>query len=645
MNGDKDWAKYVPCRNVSIHGFCKFEGKGCSFKHEGPEEASKSAGEDDPARPALSSGSSSGTSSTTMGTSYATGGTTGTSTDGLKKKFNPAAASVFTPTELTPKQNKFTAMLSPSSKSIPTFIPGADQDHKHFNPETPAFQPANLSPGLANLKLATPQQDPHDQDPYPGANDYDYYQSAAQQQLPPQHIQQTPQPQPQPQQPLYPLNYHLYAPATRQHLLRDLNGNEQNIDSLAMSNKIREDLTKKNEAILKTLPGSNLPDHIGPYYDLVPLDNVLEKTTITYGYLNSAYKVFSNENGCPYTLRRIENVNITKEKSISLIQRWKKVKNSNIVGLNEAFTSRGFGDNSLIVIYDYYPNAKTLLEAHFHSSLNKTEPITFDLLWSYMIQITNALVAIHDRKLVARSISLNKIIITNSSLNKIRLSDIGVFDILEFDETKFNNQDETILKEQQQDLVKFGKVLLILSIAKLPIEKRSLPQDELIDSLEVEDDFKTALKYLLDETIQDKSIKNFQNLISHKLFKYLDLVQTTTDYYEQQLTKELENARVFRLLSKLNFLIDRPENINDKDWLETGYKYPIKLFKEYCFNQMDERGRPVIDLAWVLKTLNKLDAGIEENILLVSHDEQTCLILSYKQLKLLIDKAFRDLIN
>jgi PAB-dependent poly(A)-specific ribonuclease subunit 3 len=38
-----------------------------------------------------------------------------------------------------------------------------------------------------------------------------------------------------------------------------------------------------------------------------------------------------------------------------------------------------------------------------------------------------------------------------------------------------------------------------------------------------------------------------------------------------------------------------------------------------------------------------LDAGVDERIMLVSRDEQSCLIVSYKEIKNCIDSAFRDL--
>ncbi len=52
-------------------------------------------------------------------------------------------------------------------------------------------------------------------------------------------------------------------------------------------------------------------------------------------------------------------------------------------------------------------------------------------------------------------------------------------------------------------------------------------------------------------------------------------------------------------------------------------------------------GRPVVNLTHVLACLNKLDAGTDERIMLVSRDEQSCLVVSYREVKACIDSAFR----
>jgi PAB-dependent poly(A)-specific ribonuclease subunit 3 len=150
------------------------------------------------------------------------------------------------------------------------------------------------------------------------------------------------------------------------------------------------------------------------------------------------------------------------------------------------------------------------------------------------------------------------------------------------------------------------------------------------------------------------------------------------DQLEGELMSELENGRLVRLMSKLGFINERPEYVRIVDfisgspkivhsfshelrWSETGDRYIISLFRDYVFHQVDESGNPVVNLTHVITCLNKvsidttlnwrislsehrdteqLDAGIDERIMLVSRDEQTCFVVSYKEIKACIESAF-----
>lgn len=81
----------------------------------------------------------------------------------------------------------------------------------------------------------------------------------------------------------------------------------------------------------------------------------------------------------------------------------------------------------------------------------------------------------------------------------------------------------------------------------------------------------------------------------------------------------------------------------DPSWSETGDRYLLKLFRDYVFHQVDEQGDPIVDLAHVIVSLNKLDAGLNENVRLMSRDEQSCLVVSFKDLKACAEAAFREL--
>lgn len=78
----------------------------------------------------------------------------------------------------------------------------------------------------------------------------------------------------------------------------------------------------------------------------------------------------------------------------------------------------------------------------------------------------------------------------------------------------------------------------------------------------------------------------------------------------------------------------------DPRWSETGDRYIIRLFRDYVFHQVDEHGNPLLDLTHVLTCLNKLDAGTDEKVMLVARDEQSCLVVSYKEIKACIASAF-----
>lgn len=75
---------------------------------------------------------------------------------------------------------------------------------------------------------------------------------------------------------------------------------------------------------------------------------------------------------------------------------------------------------------------------------------------------------------------------------------------------------------------------------------------------------------------------------------------------EAELSKELENGRLVRLMSKMGFINERPEFDMDPSWSETGDRYLIKLFRDYVFHQVDENGQPVVDMVHVLTCLNKV---------------------------------------
>src|SRR3569833_1426839 len=137
-----------------------------------------------------------------------------------------------------------------------------------------------------------------------------------------------------------------------------------------------------------------------------------------FGYVSWVYKAVANKNGRTYCLRRLEGYRLTNEQAMRPAKEWRKINNANIVTMHEVFTSRAFGDSSLVFAQDYFPLSKTLAEHHFpsggHGGRFRGNPnIQERDLWGYIVQISNAIKAVHSLNLAVRCLDLTKIILTD----------------------------------------------------------------------------------------------------------------------------------------------------------------------------------------------------------------------------------------
>lgn len=336
---------------------------------------------------------------------------------------------------------------------------------------------------------------------------------------------------------------------------------------------------------------------------------------------------------------------LTNELAIRSGQAWKNVISASVVRVIDVFTNRGFGDSSLFIATEYHPLSKTLME-HHHIGPNWARPVrnskdqvTEPVLWSYVVQIASALKSIHSSGLAARVLDPSKILVTGK--NRIRLNGCGVLDVVQFD----TNNGIPLAQLQRQDLVNFA--LVILSIG-------SGAADAGANFARNMDTFNRYFKTELQNAVvwlysamqnQEKTIDQFVAMISDHMITAFNAALHTDDTLYSELSREVENARLVRLMAKLNFINERPEYEHDRAWSENGERYYLKLFRDYVFHQVDAQNRPVVDLGHVLTCLNKLDAGTDERITLISRDEQSCFIVSYRELKKGVESAFQDLLK
>lgn len=379
------------------------------------------------------------------------------------------------------------------------------------------------------------------------------------------------------------------------------------------------------------------------YHSLVPLDATTGKNASIFGCPSWVYKATSTKTGRLYCLRRLEGYRLTNENAIRSVKEWKRIDNGNVVTTHDAFTTRAFGDSSLIFAQDYHPLSKTLAEHHVRNMQGpryRGAPIPETTLWNYIVQLANALKAIHSANLAARCIDLSKIILTDK--NRIRLDACGILDVVQFEARR------PLGELQQEDFFQLGRMLLSLAANTPAAQLNSSTVGAALDQFAraYSPELKDTVTWLLTPAQPGAALKSADDLIrgvSHHVAASYDMALHAADSLTSELYREVENGRLVRLLLKLGSVNERHEYDSDPAWSENGERYTLKLFRDYVFHRVDEHGHPVLDMGHMLRALNKLDAGTGEMVRLTSRDGEADFIVTYAELKKQLASAFGDL--
>ncbi|KAJ7889923.1 hypothetical protein B0H14DRAFT_2561602 [Mycena olivaceomarginata] len=456
------------------------------------------------------------------------------------------------------------------------------------------------------------------------------------------------------------------------------------------SAELRTLLQGRSEDLRMAPPqGLNLPEEMQGYHSLVPLENLAgtgERERRKFGNWNSSvYRAINSVDGGTYCLRRIENYRLTHHAAFGAIETWAAIRHPGVVAVHEAFTTHAFGDSSLVVAYAYHPGAKTLFDAHLKPAPataaptsgyprqpptttytyqrgggvsqhqgqqgqgEQGQPIPERMMWSYIVQLAGAIKRVHDAGQAVRMIDVTKVLVT--SKNRVRVSSCGIVDVLMYDSTHPQSQSQQHAQSQphtqdmhllqQEDLTMFGAPAL-RAVHRGP---RHLWRGRAWRrwGASTAPRSRASALFLVNKGGPHKSIGQLLEIVSSRVVGEMGDALGAADTLENELMGELENARLVRLLCKFGFINERPEFAREPRWSETGDRYIVKLFRDYVFHRSTKTGTPVVNLAHVLTCLSKLDAGTEERVMLVSRDEQSCLVVSYKEIKLCVESAFSEL--
>lgn len=172
----------------------------------------------------------------------------------------------------------------------------------------------------------------------------------------------------------------------------------------------------------------------------------------------------------------------------------------------KVFTTKAFGDSSLVFVYDFHPGAQSLMSKYFqNSSVNGSSSINGtngaingftpgarpyshqrsknllpeNLIWNFIIQLSSAIRTVHSAGLAVRCIDPTKILTIGDvvaphdqkeGLPRLRLASCGVFDVIAQDTFLQSSNSKTNTRVfQLEDLLAFGKLCLALACNTLSV--------------------------------------------------------------------------------------------------------------------------------------------------------------------------------
>eukprot|EP00537_Pseudo-nitzschia_pungens_P013749 CAMPEP_0172386078 /NCGR_PEP_ID=MMETSP1061-20121228/3676_1 /TAXON_ID=37318 /ORGANISM="Pseudo-nitzschia pungens, Strain cf. pungens" /LENGTH=583 /DNA_ID=CAMNT_0013115333 /DNA_START=438 /DNA_END=2189 /DNA_ORIENTATION=- len=369
-----------------------------------------------------------------------------------------------------------------------------------------------------------------------------------------------------------------------------------------------------------------------PYCNAFCLDPPnLQNSRSSFGYPASTYQVVNRDDGHLYCLRRFDNVKSVNPKiAASVLEQWAGLEHPGIATLHQCFVAQ----RAVFFVHQYIPGTQSFLQIANPPSLS--EPV----IWSAICQMVTVIRRVHGARLAVRTLDLRHTLLQMDALRlKVFLNCSGIVDALEFEARK------SLQELQAEDMRKFGRWILSI-VTGTNITASTDAQTVQTCERYCMQNYSRDLRHFILTLIRSQnppSILDVSRALPGRLMDELDSTQLSLLRTEKALSGEYESGRALRLLLKLGFVNERPENGANRRWSQSGDCYVLTLFRDYVFHQADGAGNPVMDLGHVVTALNKLDAADEEKIVLSSRDGKSLMVVSYADVARCLNSAYHEL--
>ena len=349
-----------------------------------------------------------------------------------------------------------------------------------------------------------------------------------------------------------------------------------------------------------------------------------QNTGGSFGYPSATYKVIDRFDSQSYALRRFENVKINQSVTKNSLAKWLPIKHPAIISLNSISQEKG----ATFFSHAYHPLAVTLKEKF----IERLGPILREeLVWSMLSQLLLGMRLVHKNGLAIRVVDINHVLLTPGF--RVRYGCVGISDVLDFESRK------SVKELQVEDMQKLG-ILLVSSAARINFSYSSIEQGRAM----IRQNYSSQFCDMIDVLLLGKTeITEILKMFSERICDEFDVNLASFESLHEHLRHEYENSRLNRLLIKFGFVNERTDNATSSAWSETGDRYVLKLFRDFLFHQRLPDNSPVLECGHVISSLNKVDAGDDEEILLSSRDGKDVLVVTYADISRCLENSFVEL--
>lgn len=322
-------------------------------------------------------------------------------------------------------------------------------------------------------------------------------------------------------------------------------------------------------------------------------------------------------------LRRITNQPASKAKDCAaVLEKFRHYRHPNLVSLVNCYHTTEFvmGESDIIMEYRYISDAKSLQEAFITGSSRATE----GLLWSFTCQMVSLLRSFHETLLPLRGLHWSKIVYLETT-GRFYYTGLGLADLLD---PKTNVSMGSIM---QHDIESLGMILMQLAVQNVDARPENVKNVQ---------GFSASFWELVKTCLESKANSaQLCHALGERMSMEVGHHEGHTDYMLSQCGKELHNGRLMRLMMKLNFVL---EGLSEVDYPIENH-IALRLFNQFLFNQVDEQNRVHVDWGHAYHCLNKLDCGSQEMIQLISGNQAEVLVVSYEDLRNILEAGFERL--